>query len=78
MLDASKYLCSIYIGLGIGSYDNESACNAGDPGLIPGLEDSPAEGNGSPLQYSMDGPGPGCVLVHGVTKNRTRLELLIL
>ena len=83
LLDASKYLCSIYIGLGIGSYDNESACNAGDPDLIPGLEDSPAEGNGSPLQYSclensMDGPGPGCVIVHGVTKNRTRLELLIL
>ena len=30
----------------------ESACNAGDPGLIPGLEKSPGEGNGNPLQYS--------------------------
>ena len=30
----------------------ESACNAGDPGLIPGLRRSPGEGNGSPLQYS--------------------------
>ena len=30
----------------------ESACNAGDLGLIPGLERSPGEGNGSPLQYS--------------------------
>ena len=30
----------------------ESACNAGDPGLIPGLGRSPGEGNGNPLQYS--------------------------
>ena len=30
----------------------ESACNAGDPGLIPGLGSSPGEGNGNPLQYS--------------------------
>jgi len=26
--------------------------NAGDMGLIPGLERSPGEGNGNPLQYS--------------------------
>ena len=30
----------------------ESACNAGDPGLIPELGRSPGEGNGNPLQYS--------------------------
>ena len=30
----------------------ESACNAGDPGLIPGLGRSPGEGNGYPIQYS--------------------------
>ena len=30
----------------------ESACNAGDRGLIPGSEISPGEGNGNPLQYS--------------------------
>ena len=29
----------------------ESACNAGDPDLIPGSERSPGEGNGYPLQY---------------------------
>ena len=29
----------------------ESACNAGDPGLIPGSGRSPGEGNGYPLQY---------------------------
>ena len=30
----------------------ESACNAGDASLIPGLERSPAGGNGNLLQYS--------------------------
>ena len=35
-----------------GSDSKESACNAGDLGLIPGLGRSPGEGNGNPLQYS--------------------------
>ena len=36
-----------------GSSDGkESACNAGELGLIPGLGRSPGEGNGIPLQYS--------------------------
>ena len=35
-----------------GSDSKESACNAGDPGSIPGSESSPGEGNGSPLRYS--------------------------
>ena len=30
----------------------ESACDAGDLGLIPGLGRSPGGGHGSPLQYS--------------------------
>ena len=30
----------------------ESACNAGDLGLIPGLGRSPGGGHGNPLQYS--------------------------
>ncbi|CAM9328695.1 unnamed protein product, partial [Rangifer tarandus platyrhynchus] len=30
----------------------KNACNAGDPGLIPGWRRSPGEGNGNPLQYS--------------------------
>ena len=34
------------------SVGKESACNAGDPGLIPGLGRSPGEGKGYPLQYS--------------------------
>ena len=34
-----------------GSDSKESACNAGDLGLISGLGRSPGEGNGYPLQY---------------------------
>ena len=35
-----------------GSDGKVSAYNAEDPGLIPGSERSPGEGNGNPLQYS--------------------------
>ena len=35
-----------------GSDGKASAYNTGDPGSIPGLENSPGEGNGNPLQYS--------------------------
>ena len=34
------------------SAGKESACNAGDPGSIPGLGRYPGEGIGYPLQYS--------------------------
>ena len=33
----------------------EATCNAGDLGLIPGLGQSPVEGNGKPVQYSCMG-----------------------
>ena len=36
------------------SVGKESACNAGDPGSIPGSGRSPREGIGYPLQYSWD------------------------
>ena len=36
----------------VSSDGKESACNAGDLGLISGLGRSPGEGNGNPLQYS--------------------------
>ena len=56
----------------------ESACNAGDLGSIPGSGRSPGGGNGYPLQYSclensMD-RGAWWAAVHGVTKSRTRLS----
>ena len=42
---------SIY-GFPGSSVGKESACNAGDLGLIPGLGSSSGEGIGYPLQYS--------------------------
>ena len=48
----------------------ESACNAGDWGLIPGLGRSPGEGNSNPLQFScLENPmdrGAGQAIAHGV------------
>ena len=41
-----------YMGFPGGSTGKESARNAGDLGLIPGLGRSPGEGTGYPLQYS--------------------------
>ena len=41
----------MYMGLACSSVGKESACSAGDLGSIPGLERSPGEGNGNPLQY---------------------------
>ena len=40
------------VGFPDSSVGKESACNTGDPGLIPGLGRPPGEGIGYPLQYS--------------------------
>ena len=55
-----------------------SAGDAGDSGLISGLGRFLGEGNGKPLQYSclenaMD-RGAWWTIVHGVTKNQSRLS----
>ena len=42
----------IYMGYPSTSVSRESACNAGNPSLSPGLGRSPGEGNGNPLQRS--------------------------
>ena len=61
------------MGFPCGSARKESACNAEDPGSIPGLGRSLGEGKGYPLQFfglenSMD-----CI-IHGVTKSWTQLN----
>ena len=40
------------MGFADSSVGKESTCNAGDPGLIPGLGRHSGEGIGYPLQYS--------------------------
>ena len=69
----------VFLGFPGGSVGKESACNAGDLGLIPGLGRFPWRGNGYPLQYSglensslensMD------YIVHGLAKNKTGLSV---
>ena len=49
------------------SVGKESACNAGDQGLIPGLGRSAGEGIGYPLQYSGLENSMDCI-DHGVAK----------
>ena len=49
---AELYYLIIQMGFPGGSDGKESACNAGDTDLIPGLGESPREGNDYPLQYS--------------------------
>ena len=53
----------------------ESACNAGDPGLTPGLGRSPGDGHGNPLQHfcleNSIGRGAWRATVHGVAKSQT-------
>ena len=55
------------------SAGKESACNAGDPGSIPGLGRSTREGKGYPLQYSGLENSMDCI-VHGVAKSQTVLS----
>ena len=56
-----------------------NAGDAGDSGLIPGLERSPGVGNGNPLQYSCLGNSTDrrawLAIGHGVTKSWTPLSM---
>ena len=58
---------------------NKSACNAGDPGSIPGSGRSPGERKGHPLQYScLENPmdrRAWWATVHGVAKSQTLLSV---
>ena len=44
-------LVSVLLGFPYSLVGKESACNAGNPGSIPGSGRYPGEGNGNPLQY---------------------------
>ena len=56
------------------SDSKESACNAGDLGLIPGWGRSSGEGNGYSLQYTClknsMAKGASWATVHGVAKSK--------
>ena len=61
------------MGFPCGSAGKESACNAGELGLIPELGRSPGEGNSYALQYSGLENTMDCI-IHGVTKSQTLLR----
>ena len=52
-----------------GSAGKESACHAGDPGLIPGTGRSPGEGIGYPLQYSGLENSMNCIVRGGLKES---------
>ena len=60
------------------SVGKESACSAGDLGLILGSGRSSGEGNGNPLQYpcleNLMDTGAWWTEVHGVAKSRAGLS----
>ena len=80
--------CSQPVGVGTpssrgfpgGSGSKESACNAGEPGSVPGWGRSSGGGNGNPLQYSclensMDREAWRAIaIVRSVPKSWTRLS----
>ena len=73
LLERDRLPTPVFLGFLCGSTDKESACIAGDLGLILGLGRSPGKGKGYPLQYSvlensMD------YIVHGVPKSWTQLS----
>ena len=65
-------IVDFYRGFPHSSVGKESACSAGDLGLIPGWERSSGEGNGNPLQYScLENPidrGAWQATVHGIAR----------
>ena len=74
------FFFSLQIVLGFPGSSNSktSACNARDPGEIPGSGRSPGERNGNPLQYSylenFIDRGAWQATVHGTTKSWTQLR----
>ena len=65
-----RLLTSVFLDFPCGSDGKESACNAGDLSLIPGLGRSPGEGNSYPLPYSGLENSMDCI-GHGVAKSWT-------
>ena len=75
--DWSDLIWSWLWGFPSSSDGKESACNAGDLGLIPRSGRSPGEGNGNPLQYScLENSDEATNRWPLLGKNRTQNEML--
>ena len=69
----SNGILFLFMGFPCGSAGQESACNAGNLGLIPGLGRSPGVGKDYTLQYFGLENSMGCT-VQRVAKSQTRLR----
>ena len=73
-----KHWKALRLGFPGSSAGKESACNARDPGSVPGWGRSPGEGKGNTLQFScLENPmdrGAWRATVYGVAKSRTQLS----
>ena len=78
IVNVKNALCTGFPG---SSVNEESTCNAGDPGLIPGLGKSPGGGHSNSLQYSClenhKDRGACKAAVCGVTQSWTPLKRLM-
>ena len=63
----------VFLGFPGDSAGEESTCNMGDLGSIPGSRRSPGEGKGYPLQHSGLENSMDCA-VHGVAESQTQLS----
>ena len=70
LLERDRLPTPVFLGFPCDSDGKEFACNAGDPGPIPGLGRFPEEVKGYTLQYSGLENSMDCI-VHGVTKSPT-------
>ena len=63
----------VFLGFPCGLAGQESTCNVGDLGSIPGLGRLPGEGKGYPLHYSGLENSMDCI-VYGVANSQTQLN----
>ena len=66
-LEKDRLPIPVFLDFPCGLAGKESACNAGELGLIPGFGRSPGEEKGYPLQHSSLEDSMNCI-AHGVTK----------
>ena len=69
-LESESLPSPVFLGFPGSSAGKESACNAGELGLIPGLGRFPGEGNGYPFQYSGLAKSMDCIVL-GIAESRT-------
>ena len=67
----------VFLGFPCDSAGKESAHNAGDLGLIPGLGGSPGEGKGYPLHYSGLENSMDCIVQFSSVQLLSHVQLLV-